>query len=125
MTRKFLNKDHILDMHKRLIDAHGGSHGLRDNAGLESAIGRYQNGYYKNIFEETAALMQSLVVNHPFVDGNKRIAFAAGDVFLRINGYKLATDSETIYDFLMQLFEMKNFSDTMLKVFLSRNTLKD
>lgn len=83
--RKYLSVEEIKEIHKYLINEFGGSHGLSDNNALESAVNRPQSGYYKNIFEEAASLMESLTNNHPFIDGNKRVAFFATDIFLRLN----------------------------------------
>lgn len=74
-----------LFFHKQLIECYGGAPGVRDLGALESALQRPQTGYYDTIIEEAAALLESLVQNHPFVDGNKRVAFAVVDVFLRID----------------------------------------
>lgn len=68
---------------------YGGASGLRDPGSLEAALYRPQTGYYGVVISQAAALMESLANNHPFVDGNKRIAFAATDVFLRINGWQM------------------------------------
>jgi len=68
------------------MQRYGGALSLRDPGALESALYRPQTGCYKDIVAEAAAMMESLAIHHPFVDGNKRIAFAATDVFLRING---------------------------------------
>ncbi|MDB6086194.1 MAG: doc, partial [Gammaproteobacteria bacterium] len=76
---------------------------------LESALHRPQTGYYDSIVHEAAALLESLIQNHPFVDGNKRVAFAVADVFLHINGHGLTANSDSIYDFMMQLFEQQTF----------------
>jgi death on curing protein len=94
-----------LFFHKQLIERFGGAPGIRDTGALESALHRPQTGYYDNIIHETAALLESLVQNHPFIDGNKRVAFAVIDVFLRINGYKITATSGQIYAFMMELFE--------------------
>lgn len=67
----FLTLDELLVMHHQLIEEFGGSHGLRDKGALESALMRPQTGYYQNILEDAAAFMESLAMNHPFVDGNK------------------------------------------------------
>jgi death-on-curing protein len=98
-----------LFFHKQLIEHYGGAPGVRDVGALESALQRPQTGYYDTIIEEAAALLESLVQNHPFVDGNKRVAFAVVDVFLRINGYTIVTTSREIYRQLMELFEQKAF----------------
>jgi death-on-curing protein len=71
----------------------GGLHGVRDKGGVEAAVFRPQIGYYNSVEEEAAALMESLAMNHGFIDGNKRIAFTAADVFLRRNGLYLEVDA--------------------------------
>ena len=96
-----------LFFHKQLIERYGGAPGLRDAGALESALHRPQTGYYDTLVHEAAALLESLVQNHPFVDGNKRVAFAVVDVFLRINGYSITADSKAIYDHMIELFEEK------------------
>ena len=76
---------------------------------LESAAMRPQSGYYEDLIAEAAALWESLSQNHPFVDENKRIAFAAADVFLRINGWQLNRAPMQIYPRMMQMFESGTF----------------
>ncbi len=98
-----------LFFHKHLIERYGGAPGIRDHGALESALHRPQPGYYDTLIHEAAALLESLVQNHPFVDGNKRVAFAVVDVFLRINGYGITADSKSIYDHMMELFEARTF----------------
>jgi death-on-curing protein len=94
-----------LFFHRQLIERYGGAAGVRDAGALESALHRPQSGYYDTLVHEAAALLESLVQNHPFVDGNKRVAFAVVDVFLRINGLMITADSKTIYDYMIKLFE--------------------
>ncbi len=98
-----------LFFHKQLIERYGGATGVRDAGALESALHRPQTGYYDSVVHEAAALFESLVQNHPFVDGNKRVAFAVVDVFLRINGYAITADSMTVYEFMMDLFNARTF----------------
>jgi death-on-curing protein len=98
-----------LFFHKQLIERYRGAAGLRDAGALESALHRPQTGYYDTIIHEAAALLESLVQNHPFVDGNKRVAFAVVDVFLRINGHSITADSKPIYDYMIKLFEERAF----------------
>jgi len=98
-----------LFFHKQLIERYGGAPGLRDAGALESALHRPQTGYYDTLVHEAAALLESLVQNHPFVDGNKRVAFAVVDVFLRINGYSITADSKAIYDHMIKLVEARAF----------------
>jgi death-on-curing protein len=98
-----------LFFHKQLIERYGGAPGIRDAGALESALHRPQTGYYDTIIHEAAALLESLVQNHPFVDGNKRVAFAVVDVFLRINAYAITGDSRAIYDFMIKFFAERTF----------------
>lgn len=98
-----------LFFHKVLIERYGGATGVRDAGALESALHRPQTGYYDTIVHEAAALLESLVQSHPFIDGNKRVAFAVVDVFLRINGYMLTADSKRIYDSLSEFFDKGTF----------------
>ncbi|OQY76195.1 MAG: death-on-curing family protein [Rhodocyclaceae bacterium UTPRO2] len=70
---------------------------------------RPQTGYYEDIVAEAAALLESLAINHPFVDGDKRIAFAAADVFLRINGWRLQRSPVQIHAEMIQMFEAGTF----------------
>lgn len=98
-----------LFFHQLLIERYGGSSGLRDAGALESALHRPQTGYYDTLIHEAAALLESLVQNHPFVDGNKRVAFAVADVFLRINGYRITADSQAIFTTLMKFFDDRTF----------------
>ena len=79
---QYLAADEALAIHERLIAVFGGRAGLRDRGLLESALHRPQTGYYPDLAEMATALFESLVINHPFVDGNKRVAFFATDVFL-------------------------------------------
>ena len=85
----YLTVADVLGMHTVLMKRYGGATGVRDPGALEAALFRPQTGYYDDILAEAAALLESLAINHPFVDGNKRMAFAAADVFLRINGWRL------------------------------------
>jgi len=98
-----------LFFHKQLIERYDGAPGIRDAGVLESALHRPQTGYYDTLVHEAAALLESLVQNHPFVDGNKRVAFAVADVFLRINGYSITAESNTIHDHMVRLFEARSF----------------
>jgi death-on-curing protein len=98
-----------LFFHKQLIERYGGADGVRDVGALESALHRPQTGYYDTLVHEAAALLESLVQNHPFVDGNKRVAFAVVDVFLRINGLAISAPSVAIYDQMIRLLEEGTF----------------
>lgn len=97
----------VLAIHAEAIKAYGGSNGVRDPGAIEAALFRPQSGYYVDIIEEAAALMESLLINHPFVDGNKRVAFAICHVFLGINGYRLDADPKWLYDRILHWLEEK------------------
>lgn len=93
----WLAKAFILAAHKHIITETGGSQGIRDEALLESALSRPQNAYHyeqADIFDLAATYAEGISSNHPFVDGNKRTAFVAADVFLEKNGYELGTEIE-------------------------------
>jgi death-on-curing protein len=100
-VRDYLTSADVLALHHVLIERYGGTLGLRDMGALEAAVFRPQCGYYADIREEAAALLESLLINHPFVDGNKRTALAACDVFLRINGQALNADAASLYPRIM------------------------
>lgn len=106
----YLTVEEVLILHDYLINEFGGSKGIANIRALESALMRPQSGYYKDLYEQSAALMESLAMNHPFVDGNKRVAFFATDVFLRLNGYQIQCDNLIAYDFLINLFESNKFN---------------
>ena len=109
MPRDDLTVADVLGMHSVLMRRYGGEPGVRDPGALEAALFRPQTGYYEDIVAEAAALMESLAINHPFVDGNKRIAFAAADVFLRINGWRLQRSPLQIHAEMIEMFEDGTF----------------
>src|SRR5580698_7176039 len=96
----YLTVAEIYQMQHRLIDLFGGMHGVRDKGAVEAAVFRPQTGYYNSLEEEAAALMESLGNNHGFLDGNKRIAFTAADVFLRRNGFYIKVVAAAGYEFI-------------------------
>lgn len=111
----------VLAMHMVLIKRYGGSDGVRDMGSLESAVARPQSGYYKDVIESAAALFESLAINHPFIDGNKRVAFAATDVFLRINNYSFSLNSKEIYEAMMTFFDTGTFKLATIEPWLRKN----
>lgn len=116
--REYLTAADVLALHSILIKRYGGTDGMRDMGALESALFRPQTGYYKDLIEETAALLEGIAINHPFIDGNKRVAFAVTDTFLRINGQIITAGSETIYEKLIALFDAGNFAFDSLNKWL-------
>jgi len=109
VQRDYLTVADVLGMHTILMQRYGGAGGVRDPGALEAALFRPQTGYYSDIIAEAAALLESLAINHPFVDGNKRIAFAATDVFLRINGWCLKRQPMVIHTEMLKMLEAGTF----------------
>lgn len=124
MTTRYLNKENILAIHRELINEFGGMQGIRDEALLASAVGRYQSGYDADEIAEAAALMESLGGNHPFLDGNKRVAVTAPFIFLRLNGYDVSLDDEQAYDFVIGLVESGKFSKANLEPWIRAKVTK-
>lgn len=105
---KHLSVIQILYIHDQAVKQFGGSHGVRDIGLVESAAARPSasfdnNDLYETVFDKAAALLQSLLKNHPFVDGNKRTALISGGLFLKINGWKLINNHEVEVEFGVQV----------------------
>ncbi len=104
MTR-YPTFNEVLAVHSKLIALFGGAPGIRDRGALQAALGRPGTGYYRDLLHEAAALWESLSQNHPFVDGNKRVAITVTAAFLRLNGYRLEFDDDEAFSFLLDLYE--------------------
>lgn len=90
----YISAAQVIALHRALIERFGGSAGLRDKGALESAVGRPAMTFggedlYPDIAAKAAAMMHSLVLNHPFIDGNKRVGVAAAELFVLVNGWDL------------------------------------
>ena len=118
---EYLSVIEVLAIHAILIDEFGGTDGVRDLGALESAVFRPQTGYYEDAVAEAAALLESLIQNHPFIDGNKRVAVAAADVHLRLHGPELAGDSMEHHQFLISLMEQGDLDWKALDTWLRDN----
>ena len=117
----YLTVAEVYRMHYRLIELFGGLHGVRDKGAVEAAVFRPQIGYYNSLEEEAAALMESLGNNHGFLDGNKRIAFTATDVFLRRNGHYIEVDAEDGYAFINGSMERHEFRFARILEWIQRH----
>ncbi len=117
----YLALDDILEIHEEQINEFGGAHGVRDLGQLEAALFRPQTGYYPDIIAEAAALWESLSQNHPFIDGNKRAAFAGMHVFLIINGWKLTATHMSAWTFMSALYETQSFRYENIEPWLRAN----
>lgn len=105
---KYLTPQQALAIHDQMVNRFGGSHGVREITLVESAVARPQATYdgidlYTDIFTKAAALLQSLLKNHPFVDGNKRTALTSAGIFLQMNGYMLKNYHEEEVEFAVSV----------------------
>jgi len=108
----YLTTEQVLFLHARLIEETGGAHGVRDLGLLLSAPGRPQATFedrelYSDIFSKAAALMDSLICNHPFLDGNKRTGVAAAGLFLLRNGYRLNVSNASLEALALDIAQSK------------------
>ena len=122
MTRDYLTLADVLAIHADQIAVYGGAEGVRDLGQLEAALFRPQSGYYPDLIAEAAALWESLSQNHPFVDGNKRTAFAATFTFLAINGVDLTAGADKVWAFLSRLYDGNEFAFDPLDGWLRHHT---
>ncbi|MFM7450174.1 MAG: type II toxin-antitoxin system death-on-curing family toxin [Leptolyngbyaceae cyanobacterium] len=111
-TPNFVSREDTLILHADQIESFGGTPGLRDSGLLDSALAQPQATFagellHATISDQAAAYLYHLVMNHPFIDGNKRTAFAVMDTFLRINGYRLTLTDEQAYNLVLQVVERK------------------
>ncbi len=110
LTPNFLSKSTVLKIHHRQVEKFGGTAGVRDEGLLESALAQPQATFFGEylhvtIYEQAAAYLYHIAKNHPFIDGNKRTAFAVMDTFLRINNYVLNTNNQETYTLVLQVAE--------------------
>jgi len=114
----YLSAEQILFIHARLIEETGGSHGVRDLGMLLSAIGRPQASFddqdlYLDLFSKAAALMESLIRNHPFIDGNKRTGVTAAGLFLYRNGYRLTATNADLIATTMKIAQSQSYLEEL------------
>lgn len=115
-------------IHQDQIERYGGKHGLRDLALLESAIFRPQSSFsekdlYKTFFDKAASLMHSLILNHPFIDGNKRTGIVSGAVFLELNDFRLEVSQKKLINIALKI-ESKEVNFENLAEWLKLNSKK-
>jgi len=115
---KYLYPNQILFIHQKVIEASGGSDGLRDQGLLESAAYRPQASFggedlYPNLITKVAALAHSVAKNHPFVDGNKRTAYETMRIMLRLNGYDIHASEDEKFKLMIDLAESKITEDSL------------
>lgn len=115
----------LLAIHDDQIERYGGAAGVRDFGLLEAALFRAQTGHYADLIAEAAALWESLSQNHPFIDGNKRAAFAATYTFLAINGARLPAAADQTFAFISGLYAAGTFEFICLERWLRSNVAPD
>lgn len=121
-SHDYLTLADVLAIHEDQVAVYGGAIGVRDPGQLEAALFRPQSGYYEDLIAEAAALWESLSQNHPFVDGNKRTAFASMYTFLAINGIELTAHADATWSFIASLYETGSFRFEELDPWLRANT---
>ncbi|MEX0901376.1 MAG: type II toxin-antitoxin system death-on-curing family toxin [Pseudohongiellaceae bacterium] len=121
-ARDYLDIEDVLMLHRTQIARFGGMPGIRDAGLIEAALARPQSGYYHDVIEEAAALWESLTMNHGFVDGNKRVGFAATYVFLRCNDLTIKASVDTTLKFVIGSLEAGTFQKDALAHWLRKHT---
>jgi len=122
---KWLLPDILVAVHKTLLLEHGGVSGIRDEGLLESALNRprtrFEYGQRPSIFDLAACYCNALAKNHPFIDGNKRIALVAGALFLELNGFSLrAPEAEAVV--IMRELAAGRLTEPELAAWLKRSS---
>lgn len=124
---QYLSAEQVLFIHARLIAETGGEHGVRDIGLLQSAIARPRATFdkedlYKDIAHKAAALLESLINNHPFIDGNKRTGITAAMLFLKINGFAFSISNEELMSFTLSVANGGQNIDTISQWILDHQT---
>lgn len=119
----YLSVEQLLLINVEMIKEWGGIAGVRDRRALEAAVARPLSGYYADVIEQAAALCESLLQNHRFIDGNKRSAITATGVFLRMNDYELIFVDREMYNWLMNLYETNRVTKAAIEVWLRTHAI--
>lgn len=117
--RVYLTVAEVVAIHHHQIEEYGGEHEMLNQGSLEAAVFRPQTGYYNDLSEEAAALFESLVNNHAFLDGNKRVGFAAMHTFLLLNGFDLDISSREAHEFMVKTIKAGKFRFALLHEWIS------
>jgi death on curing protein len=123
-----ISKERAEFVHFKLIEKHGGSQGIRDSNLLHSAINRPYATFdgidlYPSPIEKAAAILESTLINHPFVDGNKRTGYTLSRLILLTSGYDIVATQNEKYDFVIQVTTGK-LAIEEITVWLQKNTTK-
>ena len=131
---RYLSLQEVISLHSLLISQSGGSSGLRDHGALESAVAQPETSFggeelYPDLASKAAALGHSLIQNHPFVDGNKRIGHAAMEVFLLLNGHEINASVDEQENFIIEVASGKvsriEFSEWISKHIVKNDPAND
>lgn len=122
----FLEWDDVLAIQYQLVERFGGSHGLRDAGLLESALEMPRSGFggdyfHQTIFEMAAAYLYHVAKNHPFIDGNKRIALACAHTFMQVNGWRLNASQDELYDLVLRVAAGEITDKKTIALFFEKN----
>jgi death-on-curing protein len=103
-----ISVEQALKIHTIAIEKFGGANGVRDMGGIESALARPFQTFdgedlYPSIFEKAAAIGESLIISHPFIDGNKRSGYLLMEALLRYEGYKITASDESLYNLVINI----------------------
>jgi death-on-curing protein len=103
-----ISKEEVLIIHSEVVSAHGGANGIREIGGLESAISRPFELFegiqlYATVFEKAAAIGESIIMNHPFIDGNKRTGYVLMETVLRMEGLRINASDDALYSFIIKI----------------------
>jgi death-on-curing protein len=128
MATRFVPQEIVFILHADLIRRYGGLHGVRDPGLLSSALAQAKmavggKSRHRTVFDKAAAYGYHLSRNHPFVDGNKRIAFVVMDVFLQMNGREISASEEDAYT-LMSALAAGEISKAALTKWLKSHTCR-
>jgi death on curing protein len=115
---EYLTLDDALYIHAEQLRLFGGAEGVRDFGLIVTVLLRPQTGYYADLVEQAAALWESLAMNHGFIDGNKRVAFACLDIFLGLNGARLKAEPDAVIAFIYRHLEAGTFRKPALEEWL-------
>ncbi|MDZ8261229.1 type II toxin-antitoxin system death-on-curing family toxin [Nostoc sp. ChiQUE01b] len=118
-TPRFISISQVLDIHQDEINSFGGTSGVRHKGLLDSALAQPQATFggellHPTIYQQAAAYLYHLTMNHPFIDGNKRTAFAVMDTFISLNGYTLNLSQEQAYNLEMSSSSERNIQTRII-----------
>jgi death-on-curing protein len=128
VATKFIPEELVLTIHADLLQRYGGQPGLRDRGLLESALAQPRMTFrgkevHKTVFDKAAAYGFHVCNNHPFIDGNKRVAFVLMDLFLQKNGWEIRATEEEVYLMMISLASEK-LTKSKLSIWLKEHTAR-